>query len=132
MPADISSYHKSLNKVDREICSVLFAAIEESLSKAHGKVWHGHPVWFINENPIVGYSKKRVGVEILFWSGQGFQEDDLIAIGKFKAAGAIFESAEDIKKTKIKRWLQKSKKIQWDYANLRKNRKLVKISLSKN
>jgi hypothetical protein len=124
----IAAYNKSLDKPAREICDALLELIEATITKGEGKVWHGAPVWFINGNPVVGYSKKKAGIELLFWSGQSFEEDQLIATGKFKAAGAIFEDVEQIKKTVIKRWLTKSKKIQWDYANVVKNRKLVKLT----
>jgi hypothetical protein len=124
----ITAYNKALDKTSREICDSLLELIGTTLSKAEGKVWHGAPVWFINGNPVAGYSKKKAGVELLFWSGQDFDEELLFATGKYKAAGAIIESADEIKKTVIKRWLTKSKKIQWDYANLPKNRKLVKLT----
>jgi hypothetical protein len=124
----INAYNKSQDKNSREICELLASIISKDLPIAHGKVWHGHPVWFINENPVVGYSKKKAGIEILFWSGQSFGEESLIAIGKFKAAGYIYQDITEVKKTVVKRWLKTSKKIQWDYANLPKNRKLVKLT----
>ena len=128
MPREISNYHKALAKDDREICLGLFEIIDEYLSKAVAKVWHGHPVWFLEGNPIVGYSKQKTGVQLLFWSGQSFAEDELVAVGKFKAASATFQNKDEIKKTKIKRWIQRSKKIQWDYENVVKNKKLVKLT----
>ena len=124
---EIASYNKSLDKKSREICELLEELIEAGLSKAEGKVWHGHPVWFIEGNPVVGYTKQKAGVQLLFWSGQDFDEEELIGIGKFKAAGFAFAELSEIKKTVIKRWLTKAKKIQWDYANLPKNKKLVKL-----
>jgi hypothetical protein len=124
----INTYNKSQDKKSREICESLAAIISKDLSIAVGKVWHGHPVWFINENPVVGYSKKKAGIEILFWSGQSFGEESLVAIGKFKAAGLIYQDLTEVKNTVVKRWLKISKKIQWDYVNLPKNRKLVKLT----
>jgi hypothetical protein len=129
VPKDIAAYNKALDKTSREICNSLLGIIVTTLTKAEGKVWHGAPVWFINGNPVAGYSKKKAGVELLFWSGQDFDEEHLVATGKYKAAGAIFESPGEIRKTVIKRWLTKSKKIQWDYANLPKNHKLVKLTV---
>ena len=125
---NITAYNKSQDKKSREICELLASIISKDLPVAQGKVWHGHPVWFINENPVVGYSKKKAGIEILFWSGQSFGEESLIAIGKFKAAGYIYQDITEVKKTVVKRWLKNSKKTQWDYANLPKNRKLVKLT----
>jgi hypothetical protein len=125
---EIASYNQSLDKTSRGICEVLEELIETGLSKAEGKVWHGHPVWFIEGNPVVGYTKQKAGIQLLFWSGQDFDEEALIGIGKFKAAGIAFATENEIKKTVIKRWLTKAKKIQWDYANLPKNKKLVKLT----
>jgi hypothetical protein len=128
LPKDVAKYHKGLLQNDRVICQTLFGIIDDSLTKAEVKVWHGHPVWFLNGNPIVGYSKKKAGIELLFWSGQTFDVEELVSIGKFKAAGITFTELIEVKKTKIKSWVQKSKKIQWDYSNLPKNRKLVKLT----
>ena len=124
----IADYNKSLDKHSREICDLLATLISEGLTKAEGRVWHGAPVWFLNGNPLVGYSKKKSGVELLFWSGQSFDEETLVAVGKFKAAGIIYNDVKEVKKTVVKRYLQKSKKFQWDYANVVKNRKLVKLT----
>ncbi len=125
---EITLYNKSLDKGSREICDALLEIINSTLSQCEAKVWHGAPVWFLNGNPLVGYSKKKVGVELLFWSGQSFDEEKLTPVGNYKASGIIYRSADDVKKTVIKRWLTKSKKIQWDYANLSKNRKLVRAT----
>lgn len=124
----IADYNKSLDKPSQEICELLAVLIGDGLPKAKGRVWHGAPVWFLNDNPLVGYSKKKSGVELLFWSGQSFDEDELGKVGKYKAAGIIFTDVKEVKKTVVKRYLQKSKKFQWDYANVVKNRRLVKLT----
>lgn len=125
---EITSYNKALDKASRDICVALAEIIDETLTKAESKVWHGAPVWFLDGNPIVGYSKKKAGVELLFWSGQSFEEEKLLPVGNYKAAGIIYVDINDVKKTVVKRWLTKSKKIQWDYANIVKKRKLVKLT----
>ena len=56
------------------------------LPDAEQKIWHAHPVWFLNGNPIVGYSKLKECVRLLFWSGQSFDEPGLQKEGSFKAA----------------------------------------------
>src|SRR5262249_19023347 len=91
---------------------------DRSLPDAENKVWHAHPVWFLDGNPIVGYSKLKDSVRLLFWSGQSFEEDDLEKEGSFKAAEARFTAADQVDKKKLKRWLTKARKIQWDYKNL--------------
>jgi hypothetical protein len=126
--SDILEYSKKLSPADQEICELLRATIEKELPKATGKVWHGHPVWFIDGNPIVGYHRQKASLRILFWSGQSFDEPALEAIGKFKAAGMAAEALETFDLKVFKRSLKKSKTIQWDYANLPKKRKLVKLT----
>ena len=128
MPADILSYHELLSPEDRAICDLLEKEINKALPEAESKVWHAHPVWFIEGNPIVGYSKLKGGVRLLFWSGQGFEEEGLTAEGKFKAAEARYVALDDIKLTPLRRWLKKSREIQWDYKNIVKRKgKLVRI-----
>lgn len=122
MQADILSYHQSLGVEDRAICDLLHAEISKALPEAESKVWHAHPVWFLEGNPIVGYSKLKGGVRLLFWSGQSFEEEGLTAEGKFKAAEARYVSVSDVKVTPLRRWLKKSREIQWDYKNIVKRR----------
>lgn len=103
--------------------------INKALPKAESKIWHASPVWFLEGNPVVGYSKRKVGVTLLFWSGQTFKEDGLQPEGSFKAAEVRYTDVNQIKKTELKRWLRKSKTIQWDYKNIVKRKgKLVRLS----
>ena len=123
MNSDIRAYHKALAKKDKAICDALHAQITEVLTDAESKVWHRHPVWFLEGNPVVGYYKlKRDGTQLLFWSGQSFDEPNLIAKGKSKAAGITYVSLDDINRADLRRWLQKSVSIQWDYKNITKNK----------
>ncbi|MFM7857164.1 MAG: hypothetical protein ACKO96_35905, partial [Flammeovirgaceae bacterium] len=46
-------------------------------TKAENKIWHSHPVWFLDGNPIVGYSKQKKGIRLMFWSGADFDEQHL-------------------------------------------------------
>jgi hypothetical protein len=90
-------------------------------------------VWFLDGNPIVGYSKlkgpKPDGcIRLLFWSGQSFDEPGLEDEGSFKAAEARYTSADQIVAKDLKRWLEKSIEIQWDYKNIVKRKgKLVRL-----
>ena len=61
---DIPEYNKALVKAQRDIAEQLCLIFEKHLTKAEAKVWHGHPVWFIDGNPIVGYSLKKSGIEV--------------------------------------------------------------------
>lgn len=122
MNNEVKTYHESLSPADQEICEVLFRTISDNLPEAENKVWHRHPVWFLEGNPIVGYSKLKDCIRLLFWSGQSFDEPGLQPEGTFKAAEARYTSAAEINARDLKRWLGKSKKIQWDYKNIVKRK----------
>jgi hypothetical protein len=122
MTDEIKSYHKALSDDDRAICDELFTIINKALPEAEYKIWHRHPVWFLDGNPIVGYHKLKDCVRLLFWSGGSFDEPGLQSEGKFKAAEARYTSVKQINKTDLKRWLLKSREIQWDYKNIVKRK----------
>src|SRR5690606_27766763 len=69
----IDGYNAAQVQGDRESCEALAAIIGEHLAGAESKIWHAHPVWFLGGNPIVGYSKLKGCVRLLFWSGQSFE-----------------------------------------------------------
>ena len=118
MHADTEQYHAAQSPEDRRICTLLADAIERALPEAENKVWHAHPVWFLDGNPIVGYSKLKNCVRLLFWSGQSFATPGLAPEGKFKAAEARYTSAEQVDTAVLSRWLAESRDLQWDYRNL--------------
>jgi hypothetical protein len=122
MNKDVKAYNNSQSANDKAICNALADEIDSNLPKAENKIWHAHPVWFLDGNPIVGYSKLKDSVRLLFWSGQSFDEPGLQVEGSFKAAEARYTSVDQINKKDLKRWLAKSKKIQWDYKNIVKRR----------
>jgi hypothetical protein len=125
---DIPGYHRSLSAEDQAICDRLKAEIEKALPNAESKLWHGSPVWFLDGNPIVGYHRLKANVRLLFWSGQSFDEEGLAPEGTFKAAEARYSTIEEIRVTALRRWLAKSKKIQWDYKNIVKRKgQLVRL-----
>lgn len=128
VPADIRAYDRAQSAEQREICARLGEEICRGLPKAEGKIWHGGPVWFIEGNPVVGYWARKGYVQVLFWSGQSFDEPELEPEGKFKAAHACISEPSQIRPTLMKRWLRKAKTIQWDYKNIVKRRgKLEKL-----
>lgn len=120
--ADVAAYNAARSDADRATCEALVEHISRSLPLAEGKLWHGHPVWFLEGNPIVGYSTHKDGTRLLFWSGQSFDDPKLAATGKFKAAEARYAGVGDIDAKPLRRWLQKAKTVQWDYKNVVKNR----------
>lgn len=119
---DTLAYNAALDDSDREICDLLAEEITRNLKGAENKIWHAHPVWFLDGNPIVGYSKLKNCVRLLFWSGQSFDEEGLASEGKFKAAEARYTAVDQVKKSVLKRWLVKAKQIQWDYKNIVKRK----------
>jgi len=122
MDTGTSAYNKSLSPNDEMICTLLSLEIDRNLPGAENRIWHRHPVWFLSGNPIVGYSKLKDCVRLLFWSGQSFDEPGLQREGSFKAAEARYTSKEQVNTGDLKRWLEKAKKIQWDYKNIVKRR----------
>ncbi|TCC97137.1 DUF1801 domain-containing protein [Pedobacter hiemivivus] len=123
MNKDIQTYNDSQSATDKEICDVLSAEINSKLTEEESKIWHAHPVWFIDGNPIVGYSKLKAGIRLMFWSGADFDEVELkVNTGKFKDASITYTSVEQINLDDVGRWIEKSKKIQWDYKNIVKRK----------
>jgi len=128
MHADTKSYNRALAPADRAIADLLADQIDRGLPGAVNKIWHAHPVWFLDDNPIVGYSKLKDCVRLLFWSGQSFKTKGLAKEGTFKAAEARFVTALDVNVKLLSRWLAEAREVQWDYKNLIKRRgKLVRI-----
>lgn len=123
MHPDIQKYNHNQIEEDGLICSLLSEIIMEHLPEAENKVWHAHPVWFLEGNPIVGYNKLKDSVRLLFWSGASFEEEKLkIGSGKFKDASIRYTNASQINKDEVIRWIEKSKVIQWDYKNIVKRK----------
>jgi len=119
---DTLAYNKTQSVVDKRTCDLLAKTIDAALKGAENKVWHRHPVWFIDGNPIVGYSKRKAGINLMFWSGRSFDEPGLAPEGSFKAAEARYASVDEVKIKDLKRWLKKSIEIQWDYKNIVKRK----------
>ncbi len=122
MNKDIQAYNDRQSNEDKEICNILFEQICGGLPEAENKIWHAHPVWFLEGNPVVGYSKLKSGIRLLFWSGQSFDEAGLQKEGSFKAAEVRYTRAEQINRDDLTRWLEKSRQIQWDYKNIVKRK----------
>lgn len=123
MDKAIQSYNNSQLSIDKAICDLLAATIDTELTEADNKIWHSHPVWFLEGNPIVGYSKEKKGIRLMFWSGADFEEDGLNVRGKkFKDASIYYNSADEVHPADIIRWLKKSREIQWDYKNIVKRK----------
>lgn len=122
MHDDTLAYHKRQTPKDRAICAKLAQCIERALPEAVNRVWHAHPVWFLDDNPIVGYSKLKDCVRLLFWSGQSFSTKGLAKEGSFKAAQARFVAVGEVDEALLEQWLAEARVVQWDYKNLIKRK----------
>jgi hypothetical protein len=118
---EIDDYIRSQKKDFAEICRVLRDEIDKALSKSTSRIYYSAPVWFLDDNPIVGFNATSKYVNLLFWSGKSFEEPGLAAAGKFKAAQVKYQDLKEVDVKALRRWLKKSKVRIWDYKNLRKN-----------
>lgn len=115
---DTAAYNKAQTKSDRKICDLLAREIDKELTEAQNKIWHAHPVWFLDDNPIVGYGKLKDCIRLMFWSGQSFDEPGLNNTGGFKAAEVRYTDVKQVDTAALARWLKKARDIQWDYKNI--------------
>ena len=118
MHPDTRAYNQAQAPADRAICQLLAEQVDRHLPEAENRIWHAHPVWFLDGNPVVGYSKLKGCVRLLFWSGQSFDEDGLTKEGSSKAAEARYTAADQVDAEALQRWLAEAREIQWDYRNL--------------
>jgi hypothetical protein len=110
----IGAYAQARPHIFRAVCDQLRGLIDAALPKATSKIWHGSPVWFMDDNPVVGYSATAKAVNLLFWNGQAFGEADLEPVGKYRAAQATFTGAAEIDPKVIRCWLKKAKSDVFD------------------
>lgn len=123
MHPETLSFNEDQEPGDKAICDLLAQEIDRGLPEAENKVWHGHPVWFLDDNPIVGYSKQKPGVRLMFWSGADFGEPELNVLGKkFKDASVFYNEVAEVSTQDLRRWLEKARDVQWDYRNLAKRK----------
>jgi len=126
MNSTVQAYINSQSLEDQLICNLLTNQINLHLPEAESKIWHAHPVWFFEGNPIVGYSKQKKGIRLMFWSGKSFEEEKLNVLGaKFQDASIFYTSAEEINSIDLENWLQKAISIQWDYKNIVKRKGIL-------
>ena len=119
MNDDIRAYNNAFAENDKSICNMLAREIDRGLRNAESKIWHAHPVWFLDGNPIVGYSRQKAGVRLMFWSGESFEEEGLnVPAKKFKDASVFYNDVDEINRNELERWLEKAERIQWDYKNI--------------
>lgn len=128
MSTEITTFNNRQTAGDHQLCDLLATTINSVLTEAESKIWHRQPVWFLDGNPIVGYTKQKAGWRLMFWSGADFEEEKLNVVGKkFKDASIFYTSIVQINTRDIKRWLKKSRTIQWDYKNIVKRRGVLEL-----
>jgi hypothetical protein len=126
--SDTRKYNRAQTPSNRAICQLLAEHIDRGLPEAENRIWHAHPVWFLDGNPIVGYSKLKDSVRLLFWSGQSFTHKGLSKEGTFKAAEARYSAVEQVDTGNLERWLAEARDVQWDYKNVtRRKGKLERL-----
>ena len=130
MHPEILSYAAKQTAGDKAICIALAIEIDRALPEAQSKLWHAHPVWFLDGNPVVGFSKQKLGIRLMFWSGADFGSTQLNVVGKkFKDASVFYNYESEIHQNDLRSWLKLAREIQWDYKNIvkRKGRLELKV-----
>lgn len=119
MHPETLKYNQQQDPAHQRVCDLLAREIDAGLPQAENRIWHAHPVWFLDGNPTVGYSRQKPGIRLMFWSGAGFGEAGLDILGKkFKDASVFFNDASEVRTSDLRRWLKKAAEIQWDYKNI--------------
>ena len=54
LPQSVFAWNALLDPDSREIGHRLAQEIAAGLPEAEARIWHAHPVWFLEDNPIVG------------------------------------------------------------------------------
>ena len=126
MNPDTQAYNDSQEEQNKAICELLANEINKGLPEAENKIWHAHPVWFLDGNPIVGYGKLKHCIRLMFWSGQSFKGDSLAKTGSFKAGEVRYTSSNQVNTKLLQNWLSQSRDIQWDYKNIVKRKGQLK------
>ena len=62
----IAAYTGKQSSAHTAIFQVLRTEIDKALPAATSKIWHGTPVWFVGQNPVVGYHVKAKSATLLF------------------------------------------------------------------
>jgi len=118
----IAEYNAQQAGEFKAICDILLQEITDQIGKLPSKIYYKIPVWFVDENPAVGYDVRKDYVNLLFWSGQAFETPGLTKEGSFKAAEIRYRTAAEIDKDQLRAWLQESTKRVYNYRDIRKNR----------
>lgn len=64
----------ALEPGDQAIADLPPDTSDRQLPETENKIWHAHPAWFLDGNPVVRYSKLKHCIRLLFWSGKSFHE----------------------------------------------------------
>jgi|SRR5688572_10530143 len=119
-PESIADYIAAMDPVRGAIAERLTNNIDAALPQATGKLWHGIPVWFVGENPAVGFTARKQGVMLMFWNGQHFVEPGLEASGSFHMAQIPYLDASQMDEQKLGRWLAEAATSVWDMVGERR------------
>lgn len=100
------------------VCAVLRTEIDRALPKSPARIWHATPVWFVGENPVVGYKVSAKHVNLLFWNGQAIGDPALEPVGKFKAAQIQYTDSSQVQLPALRRWLRHAGAHVWDARSM--------------
>jgi hypothetical protein len=64
MNPEFIKYNKTQLSPFREVCDLLLKLLSENLPESESKIWHRHPVWVIDGNPVAGYRNNFNGPSI--------------------------------------------------------------------
>jgi hypothetical protein len=119
---DIVLYEKVQIHKHIDICQKLRIEIDAALPKAASRIYYAMPVWFVGDNPVVGYNATSKYVNLLFWNGRSFGEKGLQAAGKYNAAQIKYTDVSEINPKLLRRWLKEAGTKIWNYKDIRKGK----------
>lgn len=125
---EIAAYHKGFPKAQRQILDLLREELDGMLGRENSKLWHGAPVWFVENNPVAGYSINSRGVCLLFWNGRNFLDVDLIPVGKFFAAEKRYQTLDDIVLPELRNLIKQAQFRIWDSVSFQKEQRAKRQS----
>ncbi|UVJ38681.1 DUF1801 domain-containing protein [Arthrobacter sp. CJ23] len=103
--ATIEDYNAQLAEPLAAVAGKLEPLLRTALAGAEGKMWHGHPVWLQDNEPVAGYKAYPKYVTLLFWKGQEFGGDTgELQPGTRSMASVKFADPEEVDESVVAEW----------------------------
>ena len=111
--ATIEEYIAGLEPPNDVIAEALRAHIDTGLPEADSKVWHGHPVWMINDQPVAGFKAYPSSVTFMLWRGQSVNDDTetLQASGSADMATLKIADTDGFDGEALDDWLRQAREL---------------------